>query len=131
MGSEFSYEDISSREISKYTYSKEVKEKNIDGIDCFVYERVPKDENSGYSKQILYVDKNRFVTIKVEFFDKKNELLKTARYYNYKKINNTYRVEKIVMNNHQNYKATTLTYLEDQINLNLDEKLFSKRYLKD
>lgn len=131
MGSEFSYEDISSREVSKYDYSKEVKEAKVDGVDCFVYERYPKDKNSGYSKQVMYVDKNKFITLKAEFYDKKKELLKTAKYEGYQKMNKTYRVKKITMNNHQNYKATTLVYLEDEINLNLEEKIFSKRYLKD
>ena len=131
MGSEFSYEDISSREPSKYTYSTQLLEEKINNIDVYKYERYPKDKNSGYSKQVVYVDKNRFVVLKIEFFDKKKELLKTATYSGYKKIKNTYRVTKMLMTNHQNYKATTLEYIKDNIHLNLDEKLFSKRYLKD
>ena len=89
MGSEFSYEDISSREPSKYTYSNSTLESNVDGINVYKYDRYPKDKNSGYSKQILYVDKARFVTLKVEFFDKKNELVKTAKYTDNKKKKNT------------------------------------------
>jgi len=131
MGSEFSYEDISSREPSKYTYATELLEEKINDKDVYKYERYPKDKNSGYLKQVVYVDKNRFVVLKIEFFDKKKELLKTATYSGYKKIKNTYRVTKMLMTNHQNYKATTLEYIEDNIHLNLDEKLFSKRYLKD
>jgi len=131
MGSEFSYEDISSREPSKYTYSNEIGEDRINNIDVYKYERYPKDKNSGYLKQIIYVDKSRFVILKVEFFDKKDELLKTAMYQGYKKTKDTYRVAKIQMNNHQNKKSTTLNYLKDDIQLQLDEKLFSKRYLKD
>lgn len=131
MGSEFSYEDISSREPSKYTHSKQFQEEKLNGIDIYKYERYPKDKNSGYSKQILYVDKNKFVVLKIEFYDKKKELLKTAVYSGYKKIKDTYRVSKIYMENHQNLKATTLSYIEDEIHLNLNEKLFSKRYLKD
>lgn len=131
MGSEFSYEDISSREPSKYTYSKEMREQKLYDIDIYKYERYPKDKNSGYSKQVLYIDKQRFVVLKIEFFDKKKELLKTAEYSDYKNIKGTLRVSKITMNNHQNFKATTLEYVDDQIHLNLDEKIFSKRYLKD
>ena len=131
MGSEFSYEDISSREPSKYTYSEKFKEEKLNGIDVFVYERYPKDENSGYSKQVLYVDKENFIVLKALFYDKKKELLKTAIYSDYKKTKNTFRVGKIQMQNHQNLKATTLEYVKDEIHLKLDEKLFSKRYLKD
>ncbi len=131
MGSEFSYEDIASREPSKYNYSQKYEEVELNGIKCYKYERYPKDENSGYSKQVAWVDKDRFITLKVDFYDKKKELLKTATYSNYKKIKNTYRVGNIFMINHQNYKSTRLNYLEDEIHLNLDESLFTKRYLKD
>ena len=131
MGSEFSYEDISSREPSKYLHSKNFSEAKLDRLDVFVYERYPKDTNSGYSKQVLYVDKKSYVILKVDYYDKKKELLKTARYSGYKKIGNTYRVKNIKIQNHQNLKSTNLEYVEDEIHLNLDEKLFSKRYLKD
>ena len=71
MGSEFSYEDISSREPSKYTYSKELQEVSLDKVETYKYERYSKDKNSGYSKQILWVDKKRFVVLQIEYFDKK------------------------------------------------------------
>ncbi|WP_324172543.1 outer membrane lipoprotein-sorting protein [Sulfurimonas sp.] len=131
MGSEFSYEDLSSREPSKYTYSKEFQDVLLDGIETYKYERYAKDKNSGYSKQIIWVDKKRFVVLQVEYYDKKKELLKTSNYSGYKKTKDTYRVSFIVMKNHQNLKSTTFKYLEDEIHLKLDEKLFSKRYLKD
>lgn len=131
MGSEFSYEDIASREPSKYDYSKEYEEVELKGIKSYKYERYPKDENSGYSKQIVWVDASRFVGLKIEFYDRKKELFKTATYSNYKKIGDTYRVGNIFMQNHQNHQSTKLNYLEDEIHLNLDASLFTKRYLKD
>jgi len=131
MGSEFSYEDISSREPSKYTYARDLKKDILDEKEVYIYERYPKDKSSAYSKQILYVDSKEFITYKGEFFDKRGELLKTLTYSGYKKYGNTYRVRKMKMFNHQNMKSTIIEYIEDEINLNLNEKLFSKRYLKD
>ncbi len=72
MGSEFSYEDISSREPLKYNYSEEYEEVEFNGIKCYKYERYSKDKNSGYSKQILWVDSLRFIVLKIEFYDRKN-----------------------------------------------------------
>ena len=131
MGSEFSYEDISSREPSKYDYSKGYQEVQLNGVKCYKYERYPKDKNSGYSKQVLWVDSDRFIVLKTEFYDRKKELLKTALYSDYKKYGHTYRVGHIFMQNHQNFKSTKLNYLKDEIHLNLDQSLFTKRYLKD
>lgn len=43
MGSEFSYEDLGSREIEKYTY-KYMGEENLNNMQCFVIELSPNDK---------------------------------------------------------------------------------------
>ncbi len=129
MGSEFSYEDISSRDVSKYTYDKKLHEEKVGDVLAFRFERYPKDENSGYSKQIVWVDKDKFTTLKIDYYDRKKELLKTSIFKWKGKINNTYRVSEIFMSNHQNKKSTILKYLNDEINLDLDNSLFTKRML--
>ena len=45
VGSEFSYEDISSQEIEKYTY-KWIRDGNKNSHDCFVIERYPVDKKN-------------------------------------------------------------------------------------
>ena len=42
MGSEFSYEDISSKEVEKYTYNF-LRDEELNGLDCFVVEYDPVD----------------------------------------------------------------------------------------
>lgn len=76
MGSEFAYEDLASQEIEKYTY-KYLRDEMLNGVDCFVMERYPAYEHSGYTKQLAWVNKDRYVAEKIEFFDRKNDLLKT------------------------------------------------------
>ena len=56
MGSEFAYEDILSPEIAKYTYTY-LRDEACDEYECFVIERIPVYENSGYTKQIVWIDK--------------------------------------------------------------------------
>lgn len=131
MGSEFSYEDIASREPSKYDYSPTYEEEACENKMCYRYERYPKEANSGYSKQVIWVDTATFTTQKIDFYDRKKELLKTATYSGYKKFGDTYRVSSIVMMNHQNYKSTKLNYIEDEIHLKLDPSLLTERSLKE
>ena len=77
MGSEFSYEDISSQEVEKYTY-RWIRDVIYDGKDCFVVEFYPVDrKNSGYTKQITWFDKQEYRVLKVEYYDKKESHLKT------------------------------------------------------
>ena len=78
MGSEFAYEDISSQEVDKYTY-KYIKDETINGIDCFIIERYPAYEHSGYKRQIVWINKQEYRPEKIDFYDRKNALLKTLR----------------------------------------------------
>ena len=48
MGSEFAYEDLASQEVEKYTY-KYLRDEELNGVDCFVIERFPAYEHSGYT----------------------------------------------------------------------------------
>lgn len=130
MGSEFSYEDISSQNYKKYDYIAEVKEESYEGTQCFVIQRIPIDKNSAYSKQIVYVDKKTYLAKYGEYFDKQNKLLKKISFLEYSKLSNIYRVKKIDMLNVQTNKRTTLIYTEDKINQNLSENDFSQRVLQ-
>ena len=56
MGSEFAYEDISSEEVEKYTY-RYIRDEDFDGQATFVVERYPVDKKSGYTRQVVWVDR--------------------------------------------------------------------------
>jgi len=130
MGSEFSYEDIGNQNYNKFTYEGEAKEVELNGVKCYKGVRIPKDENSGYTKQIFWVSMDNFLLQQVEYYDRKSELLKTATFSDYKKIDGVWRVGKIEMKNHQNDKSTLLVWKEDKIKVGLTEKEFNKRMLK-
>ena len=130
MASEFSYEDIASQNYKNYTYEKDVQKVLKDTKEYFKITRVPVDKNSGYSKQIVYIDTKTYLAKFGEYYDKQNRLLKNVVFSNYKKIDGVYRVQKIEMHNTQNSKSSTLTWDEDSINAGLTQKDFSKRALK-
>jgi len=130
MGSEFSYEDLSSFNINKYTFEGDAKEESFNGEKVYVGERIPQSKSSGYTKQISWVDTKDFLIKKVEYYDRKHELLKTALFENYKKISGVWRVGKMTMTNHQNDKKTTLVWKNETLKNGLKEKNFHKRVLK-
>jgi len=130
MGSEFSYEDIGNQNYKKFTYEDKVEEVELDGETCYKGVRVPKEKNSGYTKQVSWVTKDGFLLKKVEYYDRKSEHLKTAIFSDYKQIDGVWRVGKIEMNNHQNDKSTVLIWKEDKIKVGLSAKEFHKRVLK-
>lgn len=130
MGSEFAYEDISSQEIAKYTY-KYIKDETFNGIDCFVIERYPAYKHSGYTRQVVWINKQEYRPEKIDFYDRKNSLLKTLTYTGYKQyLNKFWRADSMHMINHQTGKSTTLTWSNYQFKTGLTDKDFSRNSLK-
>ena len=130
MGSEFSYEDTANASWKKYTYANDLEEVIFNGIKCYKGTRYPKDKNSGYTKQITWIDMQNLLVQKVEYFDRKKEHLKTAIFTEYKNIDGIWRMGKIEMTNHQNSKQTILEWTNDKIKVGLSSKDFTKRKLK-
>ena len=130
MSSEFSYEDISSQNYKNYSYIGDTEKVVMDGIAYFKIIRVPKDKHSGYSKQIIFIDTQEYLARFAEYYDKHKRLLKKVKFLNYVKIDNIYRVHKIVMENVQNKKTSTLVWDKDAIMVKLSKKEFSKRALR-
>ena len=75
--------------------------------------------------------KNIYPTqVLIDYYDRKSELLKTAIFSDYKKIDGIWIGGKIVMTNHQNSKKTILQWSEQKIKVGLGKRDFSKRKLK-
>ncbi len=131
MGSEFAYEDISSQEVEKYTY-KWIRDEAYDGRECFVIERYPVDKkNSGYTRQVIWIDKSEYRDWKVEYYDRKKSLLKTLTIKGYKRYLDKYwRADEMNMINHQNGKSTRLEFSEYKFDVGLKDRDFNKNSLK-
>jgi outer membrane lipoprotein-sorting protein len=130
MGSEFAYEDISSQEIEKYTYDF-VRAETVDGMAMYVIERVPLDENSGYTRQLVWYDQAEYRLQKIDFYDRKNELLKTLTYHGYEQyIDQYWRAERMEMENHLTGKSTTLSFANYAFQTGLTERDFDQSALR-
>lgn len=129
MGSEFSYEDLGSQEVEKYTY-KFLKDVKFNGRDHWLMERYPKDKKSGYSKQKSWIDKKYMASSKVEYYDRKGELLKTATFTDFKKFKKYYRSDKIEMVNHQTKKSSILNFKNRKLFKKFSSSIFNKNRLK-
>lgn len=130
MGSEFAFEDISSFEVPKYTYTY-LKDDSLNGQDNFVVEQDPVDRNSGYTRRVAWVDKEEYRIQKIDFYDRKNMLLKTLTYNHYQQYLNQYwRADSMHMVNHQNGKSTELQWSNYAFKVGLKASDFKKNALK-
>ncbi len=131
MGSEFAYEDISSEEVEKYTYQW-LFDEVYDGRDCYVVQRVPVDKkNTGYNRHKVWFDKAEFLIQKIDYYDRKDMMLKTLTFKNYERQLGTFwRATHMRMVNYQNDKSTELFWSDRKFRAGLKDIDFTKNSLK-
>jgi len=130
VGSEFAYEDLSSQEVDKYTY-KWLRDEKLDDSQNFVIERYPAYEESGYTRQIVWMDKEIYQPNKIEYYDRKDALLKTLTINNYEQYLGEYwRPHTMLMVNHQTGKETELIWKNYRFDSGLDDRDFDLNTLK-
>ncbi len=130
LGSEFAFEDLTSFEVKKYKY-KYVKDANLKGIVCFVVEFYPQYKHSGYTKQVVWIDKDRYIPLKTDYYDRKNSLLKTLDQKKHKQYLGKYwRPSEMLMTNHQNGKSTVLVWENFKFKNRFSKRHFNKNTLK-
>ena len=116
MGSEFAYEDLSSFEIEKFRFNY-LRDEACGDEQCYVIEQTPTDEFSGYSTTIAWLSKQHYQPVKLEYYDRKNSLLKTLNLTEYKLyLDKFWRPHKLSMVNHQTNKSTDLIVHEIRFN---------------
>ena len=89
----------------------------------------PRYENSGYTRQIGWTDQDILQLRKVEFYDRKNALLKTLTLTDYREYDGIWRAHKFSMVNHLTGKSTELIYGDFSFDNDLDENDFVKGVL--
>ncbi|WP_223552290.1 outer membrane lipoprotein-sorting protein [Aestuariivivens sp. NBU2969] len=127
VGSEFAYEDLSSQEVEKYTYKFLKADNNLLKV-----EQYPVDPKSGYTRRVVTYNKSASYRIeKIEFYDRKNALLKTLTYSDYRFYKDKFwRASSLKMVNHQSKKETLLEFLNYDFDANLTEDDFTQNALK-
>lgn len=129
VGSDFSYEDVSGRNLTEDTHTT-VREEKLGNKDCFVIKSSPKTGDSDFSYKLSWIDKASFLPLKEEYYDRRNELYKVFTADEIKDIKAFPTIIKRVMKNLQNGHRTEVSYTKTDYNIGLEDSLFSERFLK-
>lgn len=125
MGSDFTYEDIDERSLSKDNYNL-LGEENIDGILCYKVEAVSKANTEKEPRRIIYIGKEDFLMRKIDFFDRQDNLHRILIFSDYSTIDGFVSAKKMKM---ENVQTGTWSMLEmrDVVNnpKDMDDSLFS------
>ena len=135
MGTDFTYGDMEVEDLDSYNYTV-AREEAVDGQDCYVIEAIAKEDaqkeksKSPYSKRVLWVRKDVFVTVKVEFYDRRGTLAKTQTNHDFVNARDkAWRPQKAVMVNHARNHKTLIGTRSRQVGDPVSDDLFTERYI--
>ncbi|RJR39659.1 MAG: outer membrane lipoprotein-sorting protein [Desulfobacteraceae bacterium] len=133
MGSDFTYEDLQPDTIEDYVYS-DPRSESVDGADCHVIEILPateeKKKESSYGKRLVWIRKDIFFTVKVEYYDRNNRHIKTQ--VNQGLVNvegDTWFSEKVLMETLKTGHKTLMGVKKKQVNIPLEDGMFTEKYI--
>lgn len=130
MGSDATYDDMETREVER-DHHELLREESFSDWNCYVLKGWAKDPaDSQYSHRISWIDKETFVPVKVEMYDKQEKLLKVLKVEDLRQIQSYWTPVKTVLTNVQEDHATRLTIKKIVFDEPLPEGLFTTNFLK-
>ncbi|MGV8997188.1 MAG: outer membrane lipoprotein-sorting protein [Parvibaculaceae bacterium] len=130
VGSEFAFEDFSTQQVEKFSY-KWLKDEPCGTLTCYVVERTPAYEASGYTREIVWIDATDFQFRKIDYYDRKDTLIKTLTLSDYKLYQDKYwRPLALDMVNHESGKATKLVWTDYKFATGLNKADFTPAALE-
>lgn len=124
VGSEFSYEDLLPERVEDFDH-RWLRDEACGDWQCFVIERRPLYEDSGYARQIVWLDQDSYRLVQIDYYDRKGRSLKTLNASDYQVyLDHYWRAHSLTMVNHLSHKTTRLTFSEYDFDAGLDERDF-------
>jgi outer membrane lipoprotein-sorting protein len=141
MGSVFSYSDIATPHVEDYTY-KLLKEEpcpgaEAKGVTCSVIECLPSNddikERTGYSKSILWVRQDNFMSVHAEYYNLEGELYKKLDASEVKIVdakNKKWLAHNVYITNTKTKEYTRLQFSNVKVNNGISDSIFTQQNLQ-
>ncbi len=130
MGSEFAFEDLTAPEVAKYSYLW-LKDAACGKLTCYVIERRPRYKDSGYSKEEVWLDTKALRPMRIDFFDRRGDKMKTLTYSGYRLYKGKFwRADNLYMQNLHTGKSTRLLISQFAFGTGLTKADFTRASLK-
>lgn len=128
--SDFSYEDLSTKDRREDYTSKLVGEEKQDGTACYKLDMKAKATDEVYSRIVMWVDKERFVPIEMHFYDEDGRLWKKMLMKDIEKEAGYWTPKHIEMKNVMKGSRTVMQMDKTEYDIELQESMFSERNLR-
>jgi outer membrane lipoprotein-sorting protein len=135
MGTDFTYRDLEIMgKILNWTEddapTKLVGEEPVGGATCHVIELLPKQEGMTYGKLMLWMDKDKLVPRKLEFYDREGERVKRLTMDDVRDIGAIPTAHRLEMENVKSGSRTVVERTDVAYDAGLKDDLFTQRQLE-
>ena len=132
-GSEISTEDQETGKLDHYTY-KILQSGNYKGRPVAVIESLPTIEgakHTRYGKLRTWVDRERFISLKIQMFDRHGNAIKHVSAAKVEQINGMWLARSVTFKNLVSQRLTNMNIKTINFGLNIDAKFLTQRALTD
>jgi outer membrane lipoprotein-sorting protein len=131
MGSDFSYDDISSADRkTDMDNHKILRTERFNNKDCYVMESSSKDASYQYSKMIQWIDVNSLVIYKIELYDRRGNQAKLLEIPEYREVQGRLAPYQTKMTSLAEGTSTSLIVVNLKYDDPIPEGVFTTRFLE-
>lgn len=124
MGSDFTYDDMGSRNVDEDEH-KLLGEESVSGNKCWKLESLPKDGRDIYSKKISWIRQDCLIPVKVEYYDKMGALHRSLEISEISQVQGYWFAKKMQMTNVQTGHKTIIEINEPEYDFPMEEAVFN------
>lgn len=132
-GTEFTVEDMENPKLEDYTY-KIMKETTYQKRPVWIIESIPTPERvrkSEYSKSYAWIDKERFIPLKMMTYNRRGVKYKIITMNDYQKINDVWVSKRMIVKNLLSNRLTEMKLSDVTFNIDVSDTFLTKRTLTD
>ena len=128
MGSDLTFADMGQRRLDEDVHTL-MGEGKFNNILCYVVQSVPKEKNSIYSKRVSCISKADWLTLKIDYYDRKGDLIKTQN-IDWLEKGGFHIYKQMVVKNIQTGHSTIFTISDLKLDNGLRDDELTERALK-
>ncbi|MEM9742441.1 MAG: outer membrane lipoprotein-sorting protein [Pseudomonadota bacterium] len=132
MRSDFANEDIEARAVADDTHEL-TGTATLNGRECYLLESTPialKAKDSNYARRVSWVDKETLIALKIEYYDRRDRLIKTLSQGGIEQIDGIWTATKLIMETPRRGSRTLMQYSEVRYDQGLVAGVFDQDALK-
>ncbi|MEW6220920.1 MAG: outer membrane lipoprotein-sorting protein [Thermodesulfobacteriota bacterium] len=129
VGSDFTYEDVSGRDVASDTHTL-LGEEKVGEADCHKVKSTPNAGDVDYADRISWIDKRTFLPLKEEYYDLKGAVIRVFAAERVEVVAGIPTVVRRSMRNLQTGHRTEVEFSQVAYGIGIEDSLFSERFLR-